>query len=69
MNEKKVVSSNVKIWWILSIALTLLGAIGIAIMEIQRISLETIIAGVFAIGVLSLVVVGVYLLAFHDFKD
>jgi len=69
MSDKKVVSPNVTILWIVSIAMTLFGAVGLAIMEVQKISLEMILAGVFVVGVVSLVMIGVYLLAFHDFKD
>ena len=69
MSDKKVVSPNVTILWIVSIAMTLFGAVGLAIMEVQKISFEMILAGVFVVGVVSLVMIGVYLLAFHDFKD
>lgn len=68
MSEKKELSPSLNAWGIVSIAMMLLGAVGLALMKVQKISLEMILAGMFIVGVVSLVMFSVYLLVFHDIK-
>jgi len=68
MSEKKELSPSLNAWGIVSIAMMLLGAVGLALMKVQKISLEMILAGMFIVGVVSLVIFSVYLLVFHDIK-
>jgi hypothetical protein len=69
MNEKLKLRPNVLVLWYASIASILIGAIGLTVMEVERISAEMILAGVFVVGVVTLVLLSIYLLTFHDLKD